>query len=65
MSWLSACGMVISELVIGVCLNVVEYSRADQTRAADQIVLLPDDAILIEWLADYSAFREQVKACNR
>jgi len=42
---------------------VVEYSRAEQARAADEISDLPEGAILIEWMADYSVLQEQTRSC--
>jgi hypothetical protein len=43
---------------------VVEYDAAEQAQAADEIEALPDDAVLIDWLADYSVLRQQVRSCN-
>ncbi len=62
-SLLSACATESSESVIGVCPSVVEYSQAEQALAADEIASLPDGAVLIEWMADYSVMREQARSC--
>ena len=60
---LSACATVNSEPAPGVCPPVVEYSRAEQVEAANEIEALPDEAILADWLADYSVLREQARMC--
>jgi len=62
-SLLGACAMVSSEPVAGMCPPVVEYSQAEQTQTADEFAALPDDSVLIDWLADYSLLREQARAC--
>jgi len=49
--------------VVGVCPPVVGYSQAEQVQAAGEIEALPDDAVLIDWLADYSVLRKQVRSC--
>jgi len=48
-----------------VCPPVVEYSRAFQARAADEIVSLPEGAAIAQMLADYAVMREQARACGR
>ncbi len=52
-------------LVIGVCPPVVEYSQAEQTQAADEIAPLPQNAVIIGWLNDYSVMRDQARNCMR
>jgi len=42
---------------------VVEYGREFQARAADELILLPDDSAIAEMLSDYSVMRNQAKAC--
>jgi hypothetical protein len=64
MSLLSACATVSSKPVIGVCPPVVEYSQAEQVQAAGEIEALPDGAVLIDWLADYSLLRQQIGSCG-
>ena len=54
-----------SARALGVCPLVIEYSRAEQTLIAEEVVALPEDAQIVGWLADYAALREQVKACVR
>jgi hypothetical protein len=63
-SLLSACATVSSERGVGVCPPVVEYSQAEQAQAADEVPALPEDSVLIDWLADYSALRDQVRVCR-
>jgi hypothetical protein len=64
MSWLSACATGSSESAPGVCPPVVKYNRAEQVKAANEIETLPDQAILADWLADYSVLREQARTCG-
>ncbi|MFN7131168.1 MAG: hypothetical protein ACK4N5_03745 [Myxococcales bacterium] len=45
------------------CPPVVEYGREFQARAADELILLPDDSAIAEMLSDYSVMRNQAKAC--
>ena len=46
-----------------VCPPVVEYSRAEQARMANEVTALPEGALIVGWLADYAVLREQVRAC--
>ena len=46
------------------CPPVVEYSRAEQMQVAAEVAVLPEAAMLINWLADYAVLREQVRACH-
>ena len=61
---LSACARVDSEGSHGVCPPVVEYSRAEQVRVAEEIAELPEGALIPQWLADYVVLRAQVRACG-
>jgi hypothetical protein len=63
-SLLSACATVSSEPFAGGCPPVVEYSQAEQAQAADEVAALPEDSVVIDWLADYSALRDQVRLCR-
>ena len=45
------------------CPPMVEYGREFQARAADELILLPDDSAIAEMLSDYSVMRNQAKAC--
>ena len=46
------------------CPPVVEYSAADQTRAADEVDALPEDAMVVRMLSDYAVLRDQARACR-
>jgi hypothetical protein len=43
---------------------VVEYSREEQRRVADEVEALPEDAVIIGWLADYAVLRGQLEPCR-
>ena len=63
--WLSGCAMGSSDgHGLGVCPPVVEYSREFQTRAAEELTLLPEGSAIAEMLADYAVMREQARVCN-
>ncbi|MDP3961055.1 MAG: hypothetical protein Q8Q26_13525 [Pseudorhodobacter sp.] len=47
-----------------VCPPVVNYSRAEQVRAAEDVAALPEGALIIGWLADYAVLRDQVRGCS-
>jgi hypothetical protein len=44
---------------------VVEYSRAEQARVAEEVAALPEGALIVGWLADYAVLRDQTWACSR
>ena len=46
------------------CPPVVEYSAAEQTRAADELKALPESAIILRMLIDYAVLRDQARACR-
>lgn len=48
----------------GVCPPVVEYSRDEQRRMAEEVEALPEDSVIVGWLADYALLRGQVRACQ-
>ena len=64
MIFLSACAMVASETPLSACPPVVEYSRSQQARAADEVARLPEGTLIIGWLADYAVLRDQARACR-
>jgi len=45
------------------CPLVVDYTAADQARAADEVVALPEDAVVVRMLSDYAVLRDQARAC--
>lgn len=47
----------------GACPPVVEYSREEQVRAAEELALLPEGAVIVEMMSDYAVMREQVRWC--
>jgi hypothetical protein len=63
MLWLSGCAMGGSD-GLAPCPPVVEYSAADQLRAADEVDALPEGAMVIQMISDYAVLREQARACR-
>lgn len=51
--------------VAGVCPPVVEYSRVEQARAAEEVEALPEGAVIVRMLGDYAVLRDQARACAR
>lgn len=49
---------------LATCPPVVEYGREFQTRAAEELGMLPDKSAVAEMLADYSVMRDQARACG-
>ena len=62
MIFLTACARVGSEGSASVCPSVVEYSRAEQVRVAEEVAALPEGALIGSWLADYAVLRAQGRA---
>jgi len=54
-----------SETPPSACPPVVDYSRAEQGRLAEEVAALPEEARIVDWLADYAVLREQARACAR
>lgn len=46
------------------CPPVVEYSAADQARAAAEVEALPERAVLVRMMSDYAVLRDQARACR-
>ncbi len=63
MLWLGACAMAGSDANVP-CPPVVEYSAANQTRAAAELEALPEGAVVVGMLSDYAALRDQALACR-
>ena len=61
---LTGCATGISDRPGGMCPPVVEYSPAEQARAAEEVAALPDGAVIVGWLADYAVLRDQVRGCS-
>lgn len=63
--WLSGCATVNSDGGgLGACPPVVDYSRAFQARAAEELALLPEGSAIAEMLSDYAVMRDQARACH-
>ena len=62
---LTACAGVISDAPPGACPPVVAYSQAEQMRVAEEVAALPEGALIVGWLADYTVLRDQARACAR
>ena len=63
MLWLSACAMAGSD-TRAPCPPWVEYSAADQVRAAEEVGTLPEGAVLVAMLSDYAVLRDQARTCR-
>ncbi|WP_372921471.1 hypothetical protein [Roseovarius sp.] len=61
---LSGCAGVGSDTPPSACPPVVEYGPAEQARVAEEVVALPEGAVIVEWLADYAVLRDQTRACQ-
>jgi len=61
---LSGCAGVGSDTSPSGCPPVVVYSQAEQSRLAGEIAALPEDALILDWLADYAVLRDQARACT-
>ncbi|MGY6634208.1 MAG: hypothetical protein ACXIU8_10755 [Alkalilacustris sp.] len=40
------------------------YSPAEQMRVAEEVAALPEEALIVAWLADYAVLRDQARACR-
>ena len=41
---------------------VVDYTAADQARAADEVEVLPEGTVVVRMLSDYAVLRNQARA---
>ena len=48
-----------------VCLDLKEYSKADQQKAAQELAALPDGSILAQMIQDYGDMRDRDRVCLR
>lgn len=63
---LTGCAMASSDRQsAAVCPPVVEYSREEKQRVAEEVEGLPEESAIVEWLADYAVLRAQVRVCGR
>jgi hypothetical protein len=44
---------------------VVQYSKAEQVQVAEEVAALPENARIVDWLADYYVLRAQLTARPR
>jgi hypothetical protein len=63
MLWLSACAMGGSDGQAP-CPPVVDYTSAEQARAAAEVGALPEGAMIVRMLGDYAVLRDQARACR-
>lgn len=48
----------------GACPPVLDYTAAEQDRAAGEVEVLPEGAVIIRMLSDYAVLRDQARACR-
>ncbi len=46
------------------CPPVVDYTRGEKARAADEVDSLPEGAVIVRMLSDYAVLREQAQVCR-
>ena len=61
MLWLTGCAMGGSDTRAH-CPPVVDYTAAEQARAADEIETLPEGAVVVRMLSDSAVLRDQARA---
>lgn len=61
---LSACARESSKNPPSACPPVVEYSHAEQAGVANEVALLPEGALIVDWLSDYAVLRNQARTCR-
>lgn len=61
--WLTGCAMDGSD-VRAPCPPVVDYTTAEQARAADEVEALPEGTVIVRMLSDYAVLRDQARACR-
>lgn len=47
-----------------VCPPVVAYSLEEQRRVAKEVAALPEGGFIVQWLADYTVLRGQLRVCQ-
>ena len=65
MIFLTGCAGGSSDTAPSACPPVVEYSRAEQARVAEEVAALPEGALIVGWFTDYAVLRDQARACHR
>ena len=61
---LTACAGVGSDIAPSACPPVVAYSTTEQVKVAEEVDLLPEDTVIVAWLADYTVLRDQARTCR-
>ncbi|MBC7165714.1 MAG: hypothetical protein H5U15_12090 [Roseovarius sp.] len=62
--FLTGCTTAGSDAPPGACPPVVDYSRTEQARVAEEVAALPEGTLIVAWLADHAVLRDQVRACR-
>jgi restriction endonuclease Mrr len=63
-SWLTGCATAGFDAEgLAACPPAVEYSRELQSRAAEEMAMLPDGSAIVEMMRDYAVMREQTRVC--
>lgn len=62
MLWLTGCATGGSD-ARAPCPPVVDYTAAEQARAADEVEALPEGVVIVRMLGDYAVLRDQARAC--
>lgn len=63
MLWLTGCATAGSDARTP-CPPVVDYTAADQARAAEEVDSLPEGTVIVQMLSDYAVLRDQARACR-
>ena len=62
---IAACAPAASNTPLPVCPQIVEYSPADQAKAADELQRLPAAGVVrARFMPDYGRMRAEVRACR-
>lgn len=63
---IAGCAAGPSRLPAPVCPQLIEYSPADQAKAADELKRLPVSGVVrSKFLPDYGTMRDEVRACRK
>ena len=47
------------------CPPVVAYTLEEQRRVAEEVEVLPEGSVIVDWLADYTVLRGQLRVCQQ
>ena len=53
-----------SQPAIVTCPDLKNWTRVEQNRMADELILLPKDSVVRSAMKDYAYVRNQIRACN-